>query len=60
MDLNGAAKTFLHDFMDEQGIYRFWLANDSFAAELLCWHTIALMRLMTLGKIEPFGLLRDN
>jgi len=46
--LAGAAKTFLGQF-DEDGanIWELWKKNDEVAAEFLCWHTVARLRLAT-------------
>jgi hypothetical protein len=54
-NLAGVAQGFLGDFVDKVGIYGLWERRDDVAAEFLCWHAEALMRLATIGKADPIG-----
>ena len=54
VSLAGAAKSFFGQF-DEDGadIWELWKQRDDVAAEFLCWHAVARLRLATAGKLSP-------
>jgi hypothetical protein len=51
--LASAARTYLGQF-DEDGadVWELWKKNDEVAAEFLCWHSVARLRLATAGMME--------
>jgi hypothetical protein len=52
--LAGAAKTYLSQFdSDGANMWELWKRNDEVAAEFLCWHTVARLRLAARGLMEP-------
>jgi hypothetical protein len=51
--LAGAAKTFLGQFDEDGGnMWDLWNNRDDVAAEFLCWHTVARLRLATAGLLS--------
>lgn len=52
--LAGAARTFLAEHGDEGApTWELWKRRDDVAAEFLCWHSVAYLRLITIGKLPP-------
>jgi hypothetical protein len=51
--LAGAARTFLGQLNEDGGeIWDLWSERDDVAAEFLCWHTVARLRLATIGTLQ--------
>lgn len=48
-----AAIQLLREFDEEGSMLDLWLRRDDVAAEMLCWHTIARLRMATAGRMEP-------
>lgn len=54
--LAGAARTFLGQFDDDGGnMWELWKSRDDVAAEFLCWHAVALLRLARVGKMPSIA-----
>lgn len=50
--LSGAARAFLGQFGDDGAfVWELWRNRDDVAAEFLCWHAVALLRLVAIGKM---------
>lgn len=54
MGLAGAAKTFLGQRREDgENMWELWKGRDDVAAEFLCWHAVAYLRLIEIGKLPP-------
>jgi hypothetical protein len=53
MDLGGAAIELLGQLGGPGNIWNLWSQRDDVAVEMLCWHSIARLRLGNAGKMEP-------
>lgn len=54
MGLAGAAKTFLGQHREDgENMWELWKGRDDVAAEFLCWHAVAYLRLIEIGKLPP-------
>jgi hypothetical protein len=54
INLAGAAKSFLGEFEEDgASMWELWKRRDDVAAEFLCWHAIARLRLATAQKLSP-------
>ncbi len=51
--LGGAACVLLSQWQGPGNIWDLWLNRDDVAAEMLCWHSIARLRLATSGRMDP-------
>lgn len=52
-DLGGAALTLLGQFEGPGSLWDLWLRRDDVPVEMLCWHTVARLRLATGGVMKP-------